>query len=132
MNGTVLAAARELSVRARAWERRATLGFWVAMAAIAVAASAALTQIYLVMGYQEASDRWQNGVDGVINEQRNELKALRDQNESLREQSARDNAALRDQLLKKAVPPIATPPAPPAHQAAKQTPAPKHGPKAAR
>jgi len=127
MNSTVLAAARELSVRARAWERRATLGFWVAIAAISVAALAALTQIYLSMGYQEASGRWQSGVEGVISDQRNELKALRDQN-------ARDNASLRDQLLKKA-PPVAAPPeaaAAPAHQAAKPATATKRGQKAAR
>jgi hypothetical protein len=131
MNSTVLAAAREISVRARAWERRVTLGFWFAIAAIAVAA---LIPILLWMGYKEASDRWQSNVEGVISEQRNELKALRDQNESLREQTARDNAALRDQM-KKAVPPVAVPPAAaaaPAHQAAKQTTATKHGQKAAR
>jgi hypothetical protein len=133
MNSTVLAAARELSVRARAWERRATLGFWVAIAAIAVAALAALTQIYLSIGYEKASERWQSSVEGVISEQRNELKALRDQNESLREQSERNSAALRDQLLKKAAPPIAAPAATVAPtQAAKQTPATKRGQKATR
>jgi len=135
MNSTLLAAAQELAIRARARERRATIGYWVVIAAIALSALAALSQVYLSMRFNAASDRWQNSVEGVINEQRNELKALREQNESLREQGERDNAALRDQSAKKAAPPIAAPPAvaaTPAPKGTKQTPAAKHGQKAGR
>jgi hypothetical protein len=135
MNSTVLAAAQELAVRAHAWERRATIGYWVATGAIALSVLAALSQIYLSMRFKAASDQWQDRVEGVISEQRNELKALREQNQSLREQSERDNAALRDQLAKKATPPIAAPPAvaaTPAPKATKPAPAAKHGQKAGR
>jgi len=135
MNSTVLAAAQELAVRARAWERRATIGYWFAIAAIALSVLAALSQIYLSMRFKQANDRWQDNVEGVINQQRGELKTLREQNETLREQNERDNAALRDQLVKKAAPPSAPPPAvatTPAPKSTKQTPAAKHGQKATR
>jgi hypothetical protein len=125
----------ELAVRARAWERRATIGYWVAIAAIALSVLAALSQIYLSLRCKAASDQWQDRVEGVISEQRNELKALREQNQSLHEQNERDNAALRDQLAKKATPPIAAPPAvaaTPAPKGTKPAPAAKHGQKAGR
>jgi hypothetical protein len=131
INSTVLATARELAVRARAWERRATLGYGIAIAAVGLAVLVALAQVIMAIHFKDAADRWQSSLEGTISEQRNELRALRDQNESLRAQIESEQAALRD-LSKKSVAPAAAPPAAavPVHQGTKPAPLPKRSTKA--
>jgi len=134
MNSTVLAAARELAVRARAWERRATLGYGIAIAAVALAVLVALSQLIMAIRDKDAAARWQTTLEASINEQRNELRVLREQNESLRAQIESEQAALRDLSKNPVAPTAATPPvAPaPAHQGAKPAPAAKRSSKPGR
>ena len=132
MNGTVLAAAGELAVRARAWERRAALGYGIALAAVALAVLLALSQVVMAIRDKDAAARRQSSLEASISEQRNELRALREQNESLRAQIERGQAALRDLTNKTVAPAAPAPPAAaaPSHQSAKPAPAVKRLPKA--